>query len=283
MAEALTPDVIKLLVSTCFAPQQPRLCLAAPPPLYQWTLPACLSPRHPHARRRPAPVVPQTSSTARPVVRKKAALCLLRLTRKTPLDAQLISADSFAPIVNQLLEERDLGLLLCCVTLLLGICGRSGSGACWCGRGGVHACEAQLGCPPPHCQSLTLLPSSCCPSFYSVLCCVAAAVSWGVALCAAAGYELCRGKLVALLERLVYLRDVTPDYTYYGIASPWLQVPRGGRRQGGAEDALCAVLRWTELPWRVCCMRHVQTAPSRTSSCGCFTRHQRQAPRHPDC
>lgn len=42
-------------------------------------------------------------------------------------------------------------------------------------------------------------------------------------VCAAAGYEQCAGKLLRLLERLVYLRDITPDYTYYGIASPWLQ------------------------------------------------------------
>jgi hypothetical protein len=40
----------------------------------------------------------------------------------------------------------------------------------------------------------------------------------------AAGYEQCQGKLLRLLERLVYLREITPDYTYYGIASPWLQV-----------------------------------------------------------
>ena len=64
----------------------------------------------------------------RPVVRKKAALCLLRLMRKTPPDAQLVTADTFAPVMAQLLEERDLGMLLCCVTLLLGICARCGSG-----------------------------------------------------------------------------------------------------------------------------------------------------------
>jgi hypothetical protein len=70
----------------------------------------------------------QTSGTMRPVVRKKAALCLLRLMRKTPADSQMVTADSFAPIMAQLLEERDLGMLLCCVTLLLGICARCGSG-----------------------------------------------------------------------------------------------------------------------------------------------------------
>lgn len=48
--------------------------------------------------------------------------------RKTSADAQMVTADSFAPIMAQLLEERDLGMLLCCVTLLLGICARCGSG-----------------------------------------------------------------------------------------------------------------------------------------------------------
>lgn len=38
-----------------------------------------------------------------------------------------------------------------------------------------------------------------------------------------AGYESLTGKLVKLLERLKN-REVSPDYTYYGIASPWLQV-----------------------------------------------------------
>lgn len=73
------------------------------------------------------------SGTARPVVRKKAALCLLRLMRKTPPDAQLVTADSFASTMGRLLEERDLGLLLASVTLMLGICVRCGSGALRCG------------------------------------------------------------------------------------------------------------------------------------------------------
>lgn len=72
----------------------------------------------------------QTSGTCRPVVRKKAALCLLRLMRKTPADSQMVTPDTFAPIMSHLLEERDLGMLLCSVTLLLGICARCGAGAC---------------------------------------------------------------------------------------------------------------------------------------------------------
>lgn len=38
-----------------------------------------------------------------------------------------------------------------------------------------------------------------------------------------AGYEGLLPKLVAILDRLKK-REVQPDYTYYGIASPWLQV-----------------------------------------------------------
>lgn len=83
MAEALTPDVLKLL----------------------------------------------QSGTARPIVKKKAALCLLRLLRKTPLDQQMISSDTFSPVVTALLEERDIGVLLGVVTLLLGLAARTGTGA----------------------------------------------------------------------------------------------------------------------------------------------------------
>lgn len=46
-------------------------------------------------------------------------------------------------------------------------------------------------------------------------------------LSAPAGYESCSPRVLRILERLVALRDITPDYTYYGIASPWLQVCSG--------------------------------------------------------
>lgn len=39
----------------------------------------------------------------------------------------------------------------------------------------------------------------------------------------AAGYETCQPKLFKILERLVFVKDITQDYTYYGIPSPWLQ------------------------------------------------------------
>ena len=63
-----------------------------------------------------------------------------------------------------LFEERDLGVLLALVTLLLGIAARS----------------------------------------YE-------------------GFESLVPRVVALLARLMK-KDVTPDYHYYGIPSPWLQV-----------------------------------------------------------
>ena len=49
------------------------------------------------------------------------------------------------------------------------------------------------------------------------------------------GYEGLVPKLVRLLERLRN-KDVTPDYAYYGIPSPWLQV-RPCALQGGAPPA----------------------------------------------
>lgn len=66
-------------------------------------------------------------------MKKRAALALLRLIRKTPSEQQVVTPDSFSAVINALLEERDLGLLLSATTLLQGICSRNGSGA-W-GRG----------------------------------------------------------------------------------------------------------------------------------------------------
>ncbi|KAI8103939.1 hypothetical protein M9435_006465 [Picochlorum sp. BPE23] len=63
----------------------------------------------------------------RPIVRKKAALCLLRLLRKSP-DDQLLSAKDWGSKMAALLEETDLGVLLGLTTLLLGIVSRNYEG-----------------------------------------------------------------------------------------------------------------------------------------------------------
>jgi len=105
------------------------------------------------------------NGSARPAVRKKAALALLRLVRKAPPEEDALDPDQWAPRLAAILDdERDVGLLLCTVSLILGLVARS----------------------------------------YQ-------------------GYEGLAPRLVALLARL-RSRDVSPDYTYYGIASPWLQV-----------------------------------------------------------
>jgi hypothetical protein len=41
---------------------------------------------------------------------------------------QVVTPDVFSPIVNSLLEERDLGLLLSAATMLQGLCARNGAG-----------------------------------------------------------------------------------------------------------------------------------------------------------
>ena len=58
------------------------------------------------------------STTIRPLVRKKAALCLLRLFRKMP---DILNPDEFSAKMAYLLEEKDLGICLAVVTLLDGI------------------------------------------------------------------------------------------------------------------------------------------------------------------
>jgi len=105
------------------------------------------------------------NGAARPAVRKKAALALLRLVRKAPPEEDALAPETWAPRLAAILDdERDPGLLLCTASLVLGLVARS-----------------------------------------------------------YAGYEGLAPRLVALLARL-RARDVSPDYTYYGIAVPWLQV-----------------------------------------------------------
>ncbi|PNW74645.1 hypothetical protein CHLRE_12g488850v5 [Chlamydomonas reinhardtii] len=79
-----------------------------------------------------------TSGASRPLIKKRASLCLLRMLRKTPADAPLVvAADTFSPTMAALLEERDLGLLLCSVTLLHGLVARSGTG-------GYETCQGRV-------------------------------------------------------------------------------------------------------------------------------------------
>lgn len=58
------------------------------------------------------------SSSARPLVRKKAALCLLRLYRKNP---DVVNVDGWADRMAQLLDERDLGVLTSSMSLLVAL------------------------------------------------------------------------------------------------------------------------------------------------------------------
>ncbi|CDY29719.1 BnaAnng03410D [Brassica napus] len=58
------------------------------------------------------------SSSCRPLVRKKAALCLLRLFRKNP---DVVNADGWADRMAQLLDERDLGVLTSSMSLLVSL------------------------------------------------------------------------------------------------------------------------------------------------------------------
>ena len=96
-------------------------------------------------------------------MRKKAALCLLRLFRKNP---EILLAETFAHKIVDLLDaERDLGVLIGVLSLLLGIVQHS------------HR-----------------------------------------------GYESCVPKVINVLERLTVNKDIPPEYLYYGIPSPWLQV-----------------------------------------------------------
>lgn len=159
MAEALTPDVLKLVGAGSGAPVARfsgggqgstkeaglgRRHLGGPAPSARKGSSAprrargtllCSQPR-PHSPPsigccrcpKPSPPPRPPPPAARPIVRKKAALCLLRLLRKTPPDAALAPAEAYAPVACALLEERDVGVLLAGATLLLGAVSRFGPG-----------------------------------------------------------------------------------------------------------------------------------------------------------
>ncbi len=156
-----------------------------------------------------------------------------------------------------MLEERDLGVLLGLTTLLLGVVSRSYEGALP-GRGGSRAGREGQG---SHCtrSALRMRALPALPDQPAV--CLLGALSLPnlppptsphplkphATPPRRSGYEACVPRIVQLLDRLKQ-RDVTQDYTYYGLASPWLQArpaasPRGhyallnvrqsGRRQPG--------------------------------------------------
>ncbi|CAL9153946.1 unnamed protein product [Musa hybrid cultivar] len=58
------------------------------------------------------------SSSCRPLVRKKAALCLLRLYRKNP---DVVNVDGWSDRMSQLLDERDLGVLTSVMSLFVAL------------------------------------------------------------------------------------------------------------------------------------------------------------------
>lgn len=115
--------------------------------------------------------------------------------------------------INHLLEEHEIGVLLGTTALLLGIVSRS------------------YQVPQPHIQRwlpMITISDACQPTRNpdQVLHCHPGLMSQCTKLCCLCivcqGFEGAVPKLVAVLQRL-RSREVGPDYTYYGIASPWLQ------------------------------------------------------------
>ncbi|CAI7821232.1 unnamed protein product [Closterium sp. NIES-54] len=243
----------------------------------------------------------QLSSSARPLVKKKAALCLLRLFRKNP---DIISTDT----CSVCLDRPNSHLL----HLLHKKPDMMSNGTT---RGEFHVqhhpstsppghCTIATPCQPPipiathipahepplplliplsqttaHNYPLPILSPSCRPQRMASLLeerslsVLLAAMSLLVALVAAnpEAYLCCVPKCVKVLERLAKCVDISQDYTYYAIPSPWLQVccvcvscavpsPRPACRHASASaSVLChthpvtlaagAVVKCHSLPW----------------------------------
>eukprot|EP00798_Chlamydomonas_sp_ICE-L_P020227 gene20227-26980_t len=67
-----------------------------------------------------------TNGSSRPLVKKRAALCLLKMMRKSPSDQPVVNPATFCSVLGGLLDEQDLGLLLSVMTLFHGILSRNG-------------------------------------------------------------------------------------------------------------------------------------------------------------
>ena len=147
------------------------------------------------------------TGTVRPVVRKKAALCLLRLFRRNPdvlnKEEWCASPCQYAPVCDgasanprvirradalpTLLDERDHGLLTSVLSFLQALV----------------AVDSTRSAP----RLLHLRPSNDLTICYL-------------------SFRGCLAKVVRLLDRLVRTQDVPPDYLYYSLPSPWMQARR---------------------------------------------------------
>lgn len=251
-AEALGADVQRVLVrawTPCAGTERLPAGARASRRLLRPLLPSVLT----HSSGAPF----QVSPTSRPVVRKKAALCLLRLYRKNP---DILNLDDWrAP-----LRLPHPPLLSPCSTPLL--CPPS------------LALRPRLPPPallePPHhapprrpAGRSTSLPSSTSVTQASLPPSAPSASRWSRSTpararpappCPSCGgadalpqqpsvavspdgetrpsrvtlqraqsvprrFQPCLLKVVRLLERLVRCQDILPEYIYYGVASPWLQ------------------------------------------------------------
>ncbi len=117
--------------------------------------------------------------------------------------------------INHLLEEHEIGVLLGTTALLLGIVSRSYQVPQPRIPGRLPMITISDACQPTRNpdQVLHCHPGMCLDVQCTKLCCLCIVRQ---------GFEGAVPKLVAVLQRL-RSREVGPDYTYYGIASPWLQ------------------------------------------------------------
>ncbi len=65
------------------------------------------------------------STTSRPIVKKKSALCLVRLFRKNP---EILSAEAWSMKMAGVLEDHDISVVGACATLLMVIAARNTEG-----------------------------------------------------------------------------------------------------------------------------------------------------------
>eukprot|EP00798_Chlamydomonas_sp_ICE-L_P015244 gene15244-21326_t len=172
-----------------------------------------------------------TSGASRPVVKKRAVLCLLKMIRKTPTEQQVVLPDTFCSIIGTLLDETDLGLLLSSMTLLYGILLRNGP-VCY---EGLQSCVIKLRSPNAVSEiSQNWLREP--PKSHDQAACRAAQPQRCLRSplkepiprdpLTLVGYESLQSRVIKVLAKLRSpnaASEVPPEYLYYGIPSPWVQ------------------------------------------------------------
>ena len=144
-----SPDVLRLIINVCKSDLQSKS-----DPVVALALHALANIGGPEFSENLFPDVSRLfTSEGSAYLRKKAALCLLRLHRRDP---ELLSPPEWVPRIVAALDSRDVGFLTATASLLIGLLESSK----------VHPVTDWIDCLRPSVLALSNMVSNDCPSYY---------------------------------------------------------------------------------------------------------------------